>query len=212
MQYLQTMLMSAAAVLICLSFHEAAHAFAAYVLGDTTAKDRGRMTLNPVSHIDPIGFMALLFFHFGWAKPVPINYRNLKKPKLYSAIIALAGPVSNFLLAIVLYTVAYGMIMFNYNELTYALAQFLNTTAIISVGLGVFNLIPIPPLDGSHILIPLLPRKQQLFMIQNAQFIQFALIIGLCFNILNLPLYFLRNIATSGIFVIVNAILSLLPF
>lgn len=211
MQYLQSLLMSASAVLICLSFHEAAHAFAAFTLGDSTAKNRGRMTLNPISHIDPIGFFALLFFHFGWAKPVPIDYRNLKKPKLYSAIIALAGPISNFILATILYTIAYGMIIYNYTDITYALAQFLSTTAMISIGLGVFNLIPIPPLDGSHILMPMLPRKQQLFMVQNAQFIQFGLIIGLYFGILDLPLYFLRSVATNGIFVIVNAIFSVLP-
>lgn len=206
---MQSMLMSAAAVLICLSFHEASHAFAAFILGDSTAKNNGRMTLNPLSHIDPIGFLALLFFHFGWAKPVPINYRNLKKPKRDSAIIALAGPISNFFLATIFYTIAYGIITVNYNDLTYAIAQFLSLTAMISVGLGVFNLIPIPPLDGSHILMPILPRKQQLFMRDKAQFIQFGLIIGLYLGVLTYPLSYLRVIATNGILVIVNAILTL---
>lgn len=203
---MQSIILSAISVLICLSVHEASHALAAYLCGDSTAKNQGRLTLNPIYHIDPIGFIALVVFHFGWAKPVPINYANLKKPKLYSAIISLAGPVSNFVLAIVLYTVAVLLTLVD-SMIAQAVLQFLVTTATISVGLGIFNLIPIPPLDGSHILMPLLSKKTQFNIMKNIQFIQFGMMLMLYFGILNVPLYYLRQHAMNIIFKIVDSIL-----
>ena len=115
------------------------------------------MTLNPLAHLDPIGALCLIFFHFGWAKPVPVNAANFKRPKLGMALTALAGPVSNFVLAFVslfafVFCVLQGGGVFN------ALANFFQIMAVMSLGLGLFNLIPIPPLDGSKVLWPFLPQ------------------------------------------------------
>lgn len=208
MQYLQSMMMVTLSVLICLSVHEASHGFMAYALGDNTAKNQGRLTLNPIAHIDFLGLLAMIFFRFGWAKPVPVDYRNFKNPKRDSMLVALAGPMSNFVLATVLYMVGYALIMLMYSEITYAVFSFLSLTATISVGLGVFNLIPIPPLDGSHILMPLLPLKQKMFFIKNAQFIQFALVLSLWTGMLSKPLTVLRNIVLGWILSFVEIFLN----
>ncbi|MFI3115152.1 MAG: site-2 protease family protein [Clostridia bacterium] len=207
MQYLQSLLMTITAVFICLSFHEASHAFMAYKLGDNTAKNQGRLTLNPMAHVDFLGLLALIFFHFGWAKPVPVNYRNLKNPKRDSILIALAGPVSNFLLAFMLYFLGYSILCVAFNDFTVAMFQFLAFTASISIGLGIFNFIPIPPLDGSHIIVPFLPPKQRLFLINNAQFIQFGLVLGLYFGFLTMPIYILRNYISQGMISVIENIL-----
>lgn len=145
-------------VLLCLTVHETSHGLAAYALGDPTAKREQRLSFNPLHHIDWLGFASMLILGFGWAKPVPIDMRYFKKPKQGMAITALAGPVSNLLLAILLllgskavylwapYTVAWDFVYY-----------FLLRTAALSIGLGVFNLIPIPPLDGSKVLAAVLP-------------------------------------------------------
>ncbi len=147
------------AALIAITFHEMAHGWAAYALGDTTARDAGRLTLNPLDHIDPIGFLCILIAGVGWAKPVPINPYHFKKRKQGIALTALAGPVANVLLCFVCFFIAYGILFFSDNRILGAVAQFLIITASISAGLGVFNLIPVPPLDGSKILYPLLPNR-----------------------------------------------------
>lgn len=145
-------------VLLCLTVHETSHGLAAYALGDPTAKREQRLSFNPLHHIDWLGFASMLILGFGWAKPVPIDMRYFKKPKQGMAITALAGPVSNLLLAILLllgskavylwapYTVAWDFVYY-----------FFLRTAALSIGLGVFNLIPIPPLDGSKVLAAVLP-------------------------------------------------------
>ena len=145
-------------VLLCLTVHETSHGLAAYVLGDPTAKREQRLSFNPLHHIDWLGFASMLILGFGWAKPVPIDMRYFKKPKQGMAITALAGPVSNLLLAVLLllggkavylwapYTVVWDFVYY-----------FLLRTAALSIGLGVFNLIPIPPLDGSKVLAAVLP-------------------------------------------------------
>ena len=145
-------------VLLCLTVHESSHGLAAYALGDPTAKREQRLSFNPLHHIDWLGFASMLILGFGWAKPVPIDMRYFKKPKQGMAITALAGPVSNLLLAILLllggkavylwapYTVAWDFVYY-----------FFLRTAALSIGLGVFNLIPIPPLDGSKVLAAVLP-------------------------------------------------------
>ena len=142
------------AFLLVLSVHEAAHALVAYLLGDSTAKKMGRLTLNPLKHIDPVGLLCLFVFRIGWAKPVMFNYNNFKRPKIYSVLTAYAGPVSNFILAIV---VMLFVKFFPYYLFSYGVAVTIRdlgmATAEISVMLGVFNLLPIPPLDGSHILM-----------------------------------------------------------
>lgn len=200
---------SAVAVLICITFHEVAHGYAAYLLGDKTAKNQGRLTLNPLEHIDLMGFLALLFFRFGWAKPVPINYNNLKKPKRDGALIALAGPLSNFILGAVLFII-FQIFYTIGTELSMSVADFCVITAQISIGLGVFNLIPVPPLDGSHVVIPFLPIKWQFKIIRNQQFIQFGLILALYLNLLNTPLFWLRYQATNIILTIIEPILNII--
>ncbi len=161
------LLLSAVAVLITLSVHEYAHAYAAYKLGDDTAKNEGRLSLNPIKHLDPVGAIFMLLFHFGWAKPVPINPINFRKPKRDFAIVALAGPLSNIVSAFIttlLFLIAYKLLLplvpggFGY-VLLYNTCLFLSTYSAINVGLGVFNLIPIPPFDGSRILNALLPER-----------------------------------------------------
>ena len=133
-------------------FHELAHAWMALRLGDTTAKDEGRLTLNPIKHIDWLGLLFIAVVGFGWAKPVMINPANLKNKKRDMAIIALAGPVMNFLLAFLLIFVS--VVVFNAFDIEMLIVLHM---AYLSIMLGVFNMLPIPPLDGSKVLAGLLP-------------------------------------------------------
>lgn len=181
------------AVLLCIGLHEAAHGYAAYKLGDPTARNLGRLSLNPLAHIDPIGFLCLLLFKFGWAKPVPINTRYFKHPKRDIALTALAGPVSNFILAAAALLLQ-RLLMAVPSQFTFALATFCNLTAIMSIGLGVFNLIPIPPLDGSKIFYPILPTKWIYQMQSYEMYIQLGLLLLLWSGLLSIPLGFLTSI------------------
>ena len=139
-------------VLLCLTVHETCHGLAAYALGDPTAKRMRRLSFNPLHHIDWLGLASMVICGFGWAKPVPVDMRYFKNPKAGMAVTALAGPVSNFLLAL--------LMMFAASLLPAGwLGVFLIDTAILSIGLGLFNLVPIPPLDGSKVLFSLLPQK-----------------------------------------------------
>lgn len=147
--------------LLCITFHELCHGLVAYKLGDNTAKNAGRLTLNPIKHIDILGLIMIIIFKFGWAKPVPVNMNNFKNPKRGMAVTALAGPVSNIVLAAFVMLI-YG---FFYNALASGgtvatvIQQMLIATAYISCALAIFNVIPIPPLDGSKVLFSLLPEK-----------------------------------------------------
>ena len=126
----------------------------AYRLGDNTAKRAGRLTLNPIRHIDPMGLLMMVVFRFGWAKPVPVDMRNFKNPKRGMALTALAGPVSNLLLAAVA-LLLYGLLFIPLRRMGGAgefIGQFLTITAYLSTALAVFNILPIPPLDGSKVL------------------------------------------------------------
>ncbi len=149
------LLLSLPAVLWAITFHEFCHGYAAYRLGDPTAARMGRLTLNPLAHLDPVGALMLLVFRFGWAKPVPIEPRHFRFPKRDIIIVSLAGSAGNFLTAL-----ACGLLVkvFPGPFITIpALGRFIVLMVLINLGLGVFNLIPIPPLDGSKILYVLLP-------------------------------------------------------
>lgn len=158
---LRDTLLRVAAVLLCLILHETCHGIAAFFLGDPTAKRNHRLSLNPLRHIDWIGLAAMVLTGVGWAKPVPVNPSYFKHPKRGMAITALAGPVSNLLLALwlllgarLMYTRA-----LTTGDINETLFEFMVSTALLSIGLGVFNLIPIPPLDGSKVLFSLLPDR-----------------------------------------------------
>ena len=148
-----------AAVFLCLTVHETCHGLAALALGDPTAKSMHRLSLNPLRHIDWLGLFMMLAAGFGWAKPVPVDPRYFKKPKQGMAVTALAGPVSNLLLAALAIGISKVIYLYApYNAVYLAIFNFcLSVLAPLSVGLGVFNLIPIPPLDGSKVLAVLLP-------------------------------------------------------
>ncbi|MFA5047915.1 MAG: site-2 protease family protein [Patescibacteria group bacterium] len=166
------------AVVITLSWHEFSHALTALWFGDSTAKDNGRLTLNPLVHIDILGFFMLLVAGFGWAKPVPVNPYNLKKPRLAMGVISFAGPLSN-----VLAMVIFGLIFKAVSPVLgpdNLLVNFLFMLALINLSLFIFNLIPIPPLDGSKVLFSLLPDKFDNFKYKfsiNGPFILFGLIL-----------------------------------
>ncbi len=149
-----------ACVLICLTVHETCHGLAAYALGDPTAKRQHRLSFNPLHHIDWLGLLSMLLCGFGWAKPVPVDMRYFKRPKAGMALTSLAGPASNFLLALAAMFAA-SRIAAGLAAGTFALwlFYFLLDIAVLSIGLGLFNLIPIPPLDGSKVLFALLPER-----------------------------------------------------
>ena len=150
-----------AAVLLCLTVHETCHGLTAYALGDPTAKAMHRLSLNPLHHIDWFGLFMMLAAGFGWAKPVPVDPRYFKKPKEGMALTALAGPVSNFLLAFLFIFISKLIYLYApYTVVMGAVFTFcLYTAAPLSIGLGLFNLIPIPPLDGSKVVAVLLPDR-----------------------------------------------------
>ncbi len=184
-------------IFLVLPFHEWAHAFTAAKLGDTSIKYRGRLTLNPLAHIDPVGALSLLLFGFGWAKPVPVNPRNFKNPKLGMAIVALMGPVANIVAAIVggLIINAVGKFAPSFIAGTVGgyVLMFFSFYVQINVRLAVFNLLPIPPLDGSKILFVFLPDRAVEWFYRYQRIISMLLLVLLWVGVLTVPLNFLSN-------------------
>lgn len=202
-------LMFAAAALIAISVHESSHALSAYWLGDDTAKRMGRVSLNPLRHLDVAGFVLMVVAHFGWAKPVPVNMYRFKKPKSGMALTAAAGPISNVLLALLFgafYWAAFGLYLKQMkatgipekNGLFY-LFRFFEICQILNAGLAVFNLIPISPLDGSKILAVFLPDRTYEQLMRYERYGMLILILLLVFNVLDGPLIFLRDGLLDGI-------------
>ena len=176
---------AALSALIALTVHEYSHGYAAYRMGDPTAKSLGRLTLNPLKHLDPIGALCMIFFRFGWAKPVPINPRYFKNPKKGFAIVALSGPVANlvlsffsaglYLLFLALLTgVAFESMLWLNIAKNWLL--FLYVFHSLNLGLAIFNLIPIPPLDGSRLLSLVLPPKKYFGLMRYERYIYFILL------------------------------------
>lgn len=209
--YVIHLLLSLPIVLLALCLHETAHGYVAYKLGDPTARSLGRLTLNPLKHLDPIGFLCMLLFGFGWAKPVPINTRYFKNPKRDMAICGLAGPISNLLLSLVFAAVlrVSGSLLLNVaftSEMTYYMAtlfiQFLYLGIRLNIGLAVFNLLPIPPLDGSRLLTAVLPWRISSKLIQYEHIISLALLAALWIGLLDPVLSFLTGGVMNLIYMI----------
>ena len=188
------------AVMISLTFHEFCHGYVAYLLGDPTAKNAGRLTINPLKHLDPIGLICMVIARFGWAKPVPVNMYYFKKPKRDMAIVAVAGPLSNLLLGFVCIFFYYLLILYapEYAFLQ-AMAEFIATVAILSVGFAVFNMIPLPPLDGSRLLGLILPGHLYYKLMQYERQIQLVFMLLLFFGVLSTPLAYARSFVIGGI-------------
>ena len=202
------MFITVSSAVLCITFHETCHGLMAYVLGDDTAKRAGRLSLNPLKHIDIFGLIMLAVAHFGWAKPVPINMRRFRNPKLGMAVSALAGPLGNVLLCAVC-MVLYGICRFynyQYSELYYV-ELFLSYTIILSAGLAVFNLFPVPPLDGSKILFAVLPSRWYMKLMRYERYGMVVLMVLLLTGILDTPLSFMRDVLLT-----VLSPLAVLPF
>ena len=164
-------LMRVIPALICITIHELAHGFTAYKLGDPTAKEMGRLTFNPIKHIDPMGLLMMLVLRFGWAKPVPVNMHNFKYPKWYMAFTAVAGPISNLILAVI-FMFIFGLLIIplSGSEAGAVINEMIFNTIYISIALSVFNMLPLPPLDGSKFLFSVLPEKTYFKLMQYERF------------------------------------------
>lgn len=181
------------AALICIPVHECSHGYAAWKLGDPTARRMGRLSLNPFKHFDPVGVILLIVAGFGWAKPVPVDTRYFRHPRRDMALTSLAGPVSNFALAflmLVLLNVAIRLLP--PTRIADIIVSFLLNTALLSIGLGVFNLIPIPPLDGSKILFSFLPDRVYYTILRYERYGMLVLLALIYLDIITGPLNVVR--------------------
>jgi len=207
-------LLTLPAVIIAITFHEFAHAFVADKLGDTTPRSQGRLTLNPLKHLDPVGFVLLMFAHVGWGKPVEINPNNFTSNKSKSAceaLVSLAGPVMNFIIAIISTVIYYALYKYApANEFAISILITVSyLTAIINIGIGVFNLIPLPPLDGEKIFRHILPYKAQQWLDRNSYILNMIFLLLWFFGLLGVVVSPVINVVYKGIFTAISAIFSL---
>lgn len=174
----KVILLTLPGVIIAMTFHEFAHAFVADKLGDTTPRAQGRLTLNPASHIDPFGLILLLFANIGWGRPVqinPVNFNSNKSIETCEALVSLAGPVTNLILAFIFTVIYYALIVFT--SCPVLILTIISYIIIVNIGLGVFNLLPIPPLDGSKIFAKFLPYNAKEWLDRNMQYIYIIFLI-----------------------------------
>ena len=187
--YLLSIVLAVVPSLLCITLHELSHGYAAFLLGDDTAKKQGRLSLNPLKHLDPMGLLMLAVFHVGWAKPVPVNMFKFKNPKRGMAVTALAGPVSNLMIALVfmfLYGVFY--IPLRNSAIGKYVLEMLQLTVYISLGLALFNFIPLPPLDGSKVLFSLLSDKSYIKLMRYEKYGSLLMIALVASGVLGKPL------------------------
>ena len=228
------LILTAMAALIALTVHECAHGYVAYKLGDNTAMSLGRLSLNPLKHLDPFGVVCMVLFHFGWAKPVPIDPRNFKNPRKGFALTAMAGPAVNLILGfftafcylLCLSTFKQSSNVFLYN-IQLNTIRFLSYFFTVNIGLGIFNLIPVPPFDGSRILNVILPERIYFKVMRYERQIYWGVIAWLFFGdtvyaalmkipfIANVPalsaiakIFSLSDILSDAIFAIANGMLK----
>lgn len=208
-------LFAALFVIFCVSpIHEYAHALTACKLGDRTAKFQGRLTLNPLAHIDPIGAIMILLVGFGYAKPVPVNMRNFprQRRKLYMGITALAGPLSNLIMALIMtvfYCLFFKLFLKDPGDMYYNLCVFFRYASVINISLAVFNLIPIPPLDGSRIMNAVLPDKYYYKLMQYERYIMLALFVLIYIGVLDKPLSIAVNFVSDVLLELASAVVGL---
>ena len=196
---LLTLLIVAAASLLCITLHELSHGLAAWRLGDPTAKNAGRLTLNPIRHLDPFGLLMMLVAKVGWAKPVPVDMRYFRRPKRDMALTALAGPAANF--ATALAAVALASLIWHFAPLgrvSLLALCFLSNMALLGIGMGLFNLIPISPLDGSKILFALLPDRTYYTILRYEKYVMGVLIVLVLLGAFDRPLSFLMLHVLQG--------------
>ena len=186
---LLNLLLSVIPSLICITLHELCHGLTALALGDDTAKRAGRLTLNPIRHLDPMGLLMVVVFHFGWAKPVPVNMSRFRHPKQGMAITALAGPAGNVLITLV-FLLLYGAlyIPLGTSKAGAYILQMLQLTAYISLGFAVFNLIPLPPLDGSKVLFSALNDEGYWKLMRYERYGSILLLVLVATDVLGKPL------------------------
>ena len=213
-------LMFGGAALIAISVHESCHALSAYWLGDDTARRMGRISLNPLRHLDIMGFLMMVVAHFGWAKPVPVDMRRFKNPKRGMALTAAAGPISNVLLALLFGILSWTLWLLwlkrsmtagtEQKDLLYYAADFCYVSELLNAGLAVFNLIPISPLDGSKILGLVLPEKAYFRLMRYERYGMLVLIALLFLGVLDGPLAFLRGGLLDGVDLIAQPLARLI--
>ena len=204
---MQAYVLTALVALLAIVCHECAHGWVSYKLGDPTAKNAGRLTLNPLKHIDPIGILCMILFRVGWAKPVPINpyyYRDRKKGIVY---VSIAGPATNFILAFISLLIEGLLLKYSPSHNTnWIFCQLCYYSAVVNISLGLFNLVPIPPLDGSKVLGELWPKATDFYW-KYQRYWQWVLLICVVTGLLSRPLGWLNNMLLNGMWKVVRLIL-----